>query len=699
MAGSDRRGEVVAALGMVLCVSGAVILAILAIWSRSSSLWAIGFQVLGTAGVWLLTWIQLHQQHLVREEQFEVMELERLRQEKLAGARTIFEEEDLDQMEKLATSRRLRSIERYLVPFLALLLAAFHLAAGIVILPWFVRFGPIADAMGGSLEHPRALLFAAGAGAFICFMYSRWAMGMSRLPNWWMLRAGGDSMFGSSAVCLAVAIALLCVISGLQRVEQGLAIGLGFLLIVLAIETVINFVLDLYRPRVAGETQRPFYDSRLLGIFSEPGGILRSMANAVDYQFGFKVSETWFYKLLGRAVLPLLIVQMIVILALTCIVVVPPANQAVIEHFGQPLETTAGPGIHLKWFWPVDRSTMIPVQRIRRMELGYDVEKEEAARQKHVENRGPILWTKQHYKNEYKLLVGDKAASATIEVPVNLLSVNMPVQWRVKSDPAEVQRFHAQSQDPAAILESLAYSELTRYAARADVLALMGEKGATAAQDLHVAIQQACDHAGSDGKGLGIEIVYVGIGGIHPPPDEDVAKSYEEVVSAYEKRDAAIKAAEGDAIQMQLFSAGMKWPEFHDAIVKEDEACELGSDDLTRRTQTVETMLRSDNVLGGIARSKAADAEIQAVGHVFREMSNARRYEMQLAAFKAAPEVYSLRVYLRMLRDGLKNIRKYVVVLDEPDRVLYEFDLKPPEQFEVTGAELGAMEAKMDSTE
>jgi len=170
-------------------------------------------------------------------------------------------------------------------------------------------------------------------------------------------------------------------------------------------------------------------------------------------------------------------------------------------------------------------------------------------------------------------------------------------------------------------------------------------------------------------------------------------------VSAYEKRDAAIKAAEGDATQMQLFSAGMKWREFHDAIVEEDEARELGSDDLASRTQTVETMLRSDNVLGGIARSQAADAEIRAVDHVFSEMSNAKRYEMQLAAFKAAPEVYSLRVYLRMLRDGLKGLRKYVIVLDDPDRVLYEFDLKAPEQFDVAGAELGAMEAKMESME
>jgi regulator of protease activity HflC (stomatin/prohibitin superfamily) len=676
-------------LGGLLSLAGAVILAVLAIWSGSSCLWGTSFQMLGAVGICLLTLIQLHQERLVREEEFEVAELERLRQEKLGGAKTIFEEEDLDQMDKLAMARRLRTIERVLVPVIALLVAAYHLAAGIVIFPWVWQFPPIADALGQPILHPKVLLFAVGAFAFISFMFSRYALGMSRLPTWGLLRAPGDFMFGSSALCLATAVGLLCVISGLERVEVWLGGAIGFLLMFLAFETIVNFILDFYRPRVPGQAQRPFYDSRLLGIFSEPGGILRSVANAMDYQFGFKVSETWFYKLLGRDVMPLLLVQGLVILALTCVVIVPPGHQAVIERFGTPCKDTAKPGIHLTWFWPIDRATVIPVERIQRFELGH------AAQVKKDELQGPILWTKRHWKEEYRLLVGDRNSSTEGRVPINLLSLDIPVQWRVKDGDTEVIRYHAQSSDAPAIVESLAYHELTRYVSQADILDLLGEGGIQAAEDLHNRIQAACNSAGYDGKGLGVQIVYVGIGGVHPPPDEDVAKAYEDVVSAYETKDALIKAAQGDAAMLRLASGGIRWETLYKAIVAEDEAREA-EDQVARlaASREVERILGAENEIGGAARERAANAERDAIRRVFGEMANSERYKMQLLAYEAAPETYLLRVYLRMLREGLKGVQKYVVAVDDPSRVLYQLDLKPRQAVDILGAEQAAGEIR-----
>jgi regulator of protease activity HflC (stomatin/prohibitin superfamily) len=695
MTGVDRRGELVALMGGLLSLIGAVLLAILAIWSDSSSIYAAGFQMLGTVGIWLLTLIQLHHQRLVREEQIEVAELERTRREKLGGAQTIFEEEDLDQMEKLAMGRRLRSIERYLVPSMALIVAAYHLAAGIAVLPWIWQFPPIARALEGSVLHPRVLLFFAGALAFVTFMVSRYALGMSRLPGWGLLRAGGDFTFGSSAISLAMCLALLCVISGLDWVEVWLGRIIGLLLVFLAVETIINFILDFYRPRLPGDVQRPFYDSRLLGVFSEPGGILRSLANAVDYQFGFKVSETWFYKLLGQAVIPLLLVQVAVIFALTCFVVVPPGHKAVIEHSGMRDHRVwvAGPGTHWAWPWPIDRAAVLPVQRIQRMAIGYEVDEKEAKSEQ--EATGPILWTKRHYKKEYQLLVASRGTTANVKVPVNLLAINMPVQWRIKDEDDEVIRYYAQSQDVAGIVESLAYRELTQYAAEADMLDLLGEGGVRTAQELHEKIQAACDHAGHDGRGLGVQIVHVGIGGIHPPPDDDVAKTYEDVVGAVETRDAKIKEAEGDAAKVRVESAGPNWRKLYDAIVLEDQTRESAGRDLQLRAQEVENILTSEEgAIAGKARETAAGAQKQATERVFSEMSNAERYEMQLAAYDVAPRTYSLRVYLRMLEDGLKDVRKYVIALDDADRVVYGFDLKPPAEFDVLGAELGAMEAQ-----
>ena len=697
MRGIDRRGEWVSAMGLAISLVGAAILGWLAIWSQSSStaLWAAAFQLFGTAGIWLLCYVQLHQQTLLTEEHLEVAELQRQRDEKLGGTQTIFEEEDLDQMDTLAMGRRLRSIERFLLPVLALGVAVFYTLAGLSIFPWKGQFPPIRLAPDfPGVIHAEVILFFTGGMAFVAFMASRYALGMSRLKQWSALRAGGNFLFGASATCLAISIALLCEISGLPHVESWLGRGIAILLILFAVETVANFILDFYRPRVAGAPYRPFYDSRLLGMFSEPGGILRSLANAIDYQFGFKVSETWFYKLLGRAVLPLVLVQIVIFLLLSSLVVVPPGHQAVIEHYGKPLVHTAKSGIHFAWPWPIDRATIIPVERIQRMVLGHggDEEHGEEEESELMSDRPPVLWTKRHVEDEYQMLVADRLASADAKVPVNLLSVSMPVQWRVKHDTdADVIRFHAQAVDVAEIIESLAYRELTHYAANADISDLLGAGGIKTADILQERLQSACDRAGSDGQGLGVDIVYLGIGGVHPPPDEDVAKTYEEVVSAIEKKDAAIKSALGEATKLRITSGGVRWEELYDALVAEDKAVAAGATNLASdETLTFEHLLQS--ISGGRAREIVALAGQRAYTRLFSEKSAAESYAFQLVAYDAAPHPYKLRVYLRMITEALKDVRKYVIVMDEPDRVIYELDLKRPGALDVLGGEIAAGE-------
>ena len=687
----DKRGESVAIFGGLLALAGAVILALLGVWTRGTSLsvWAGAFQMFGAVGIWLLCGIQLHQQRLLEEERLELAELERMRQEKLGGVETIFDEEELDNMEKLAMGRRMRTIERFLIPSIALGIAAYHIAAALCLFPQLKLFPPLSEYEPGPILNDRVLIFFAGGIAFASFMVSRYALGMSRLPQFSQLRAGGNFMFGASVVNLAIGIGILIQISGLNTADKYVGFAIAGLLGLLAIEIVANFILDFYRPRARGQVQRPFYDSRALGMFSEPGGIIRNISVAVDYQFGFKVSETWFYKLLGSYVPILILLQAAILAALTCIVVVPPGHQAIIEHLGACPATTAKPGIHLKLPWPLDSANLIPVERIQRIEVGYE---REPGKQSERLTTGPILWTREHYRKEYLLLVADRAASANSKTPINLVSMNMPVQWRVKSADSEVIRYFSQSRDPESVLASLAFRELTKYAASADILDLLGKGGIDAASKLQEGLQQACDTAGIDGKGLGIEIVYVGIGGVHPPAKNDVAKTYEEVVSAYEKRESMILAAQGDAARTRLASAGAGWKEVNDAILAEDAARATNATDLAQKTEVVEKMLA--NTAGGFARERVATALMQANNRVFKEMSDAEYFQMQLAAYAVSPEIYTLRMYLRMLEEGLRDIRKFIVVLDDPNKVVYDVDLKPPPAFDAIGAELRASEDK-----
>ena len=684
MAGStDRRGEWVALLGGVLCLAAAGLMFGLAAWSSSPVVWAAGFQIAGVVGVCFLTWIHLHQLRLVAEEGLEVAALERQRQEKLGGAQTIFDEEDLDQMEQLAMGRRLRSIERVLVPVVALAVAAYNAVIGLGLTPWFGPFGPLLDA---ETLPTRTLVVMAVAGglAFVFFMVSRYAIGMSRINDWGALRAAGNYLFGACTVCLAAILALVFLSRqqepGAIPIEVWITAAIGILMVVLAVETVVNFILDFYRPRIAGAQQRPFYDSRLLGMFSEPGGILNSLANAIDYQFGFTVSQTWFYRLLGRAVLPLLLLQGLLIFALTMITIVPPGHRAVIEHLGLGDSEiwVARPGVHLTWFWPIDRATIIPVERIRRFEIGHEDDDHDA------DTGGkPILWTQKHFQDEHLLLVADHRGRGELKVPVNLLSVSMPVQWRVRSDDAEVIRFHRQVRDTGGLLEALAYRELTRFAAQADLLDLLGEGGVTATSVLKRNIQRACDTAGDDGAGLGVDIIHVGIDGIHPPPGEDVAKEFELVVNAFEKRDQLILEAEGLAAAYRVGAAGEGWRDFHEAVEAEDAAREANASDFDNpHSDRVEAML---DEIGGAAGAYTALADERSYRRIFREKAAAERYATQSDAFESAQHSYLLRAYLRMLEEGLADLHKYVVAVDHPERILYQVDLKPSPQLNVLG--------------
>src|SRR5439155_5587839 len=94
---------------------------------------------------------------------------------------------------------------------------------------------------------------------------------------------------------------LAAVKAGFKLVDLYMAHALVVLLGVLAVENLISLVLEIYRPRIKGKVDRPLYESRLVGLLGQPEGLITTAAQALDYQFGFKVSETWFYRFLEKS--------------------------------------------------------------------------------------------------------------------------------------------------------------------------------------------------------------------------------------------------------------------------------------------------------------------------------------------------------------------------------------------------------------
>jgi membrane protease subunit HflK len=64
------------------------------------------------------------------------------------------------------------------------------------------------------------------------------------------------------------------------------------------------------------------YESRLVGLLGQPEAIITTAAHALDYQFGFKVSDTWFYRFLEKALGWLVLAQFGILVLSTCFVIV-----------------------------------------------------------------------------------------------------------------------------------------------------------------------------------------------------------------------------------------------------------------------------------------------------------------------------------------------------------------------------------------
>ncbi len=693
MTHDDPRPQRLAAACVVLSLAAALALVLLGQTNFSMSAFGLGWLMLGGAGVWLLSLIRLHQLRLVEQERRELAELERQRRERLAGAGSVFDQDDADQMDALAAGRRLRTIEKWVTPVFAMIVAGFLILFGLRLLPDAWPFALAAKAAEEGVQHASTMAFLAGAIAFVTFAVSRYAAGIARASNSadkTTLRAGAAYFFGTSLLALATAIALVLAHNDYEWFEGRLAAVIGVVMIVLAVEIIINFILDFYRPRVAGQAQHVFYESRVLGVFSEPHGLVRNVAQTIDYQFGFKVSQTWFYQLLGRWIAFLLLFQAAVIYAVTCLVVVPEGQEAVVEvtRPGTSYRWVAEPGIHWSWPWPFASATLIPVQRVQRMELGYDPTKEKpedlATMPKWKRQmKEVVLWTQKHKVKEYKLLVADRQASADTKVPVNLLSVTMPVHWRVR--PGKALEFYKQSDHIEKIIESLAYRELTKYAAHADLLELIGAGGIRAADEIREALQTSCDSAGIDRGSLGVEIVYVGLGGVHPPTE--VAEAYENVVNAFEQRDTKIKQAMADAGKKKIGAGGENYQELYDAMMAE-AAIKEGDSRRAEASRHVESLLRLKS--GGDARESVTDAQDYLYQRIVLQAGEVELFRAQRAAFEAAPRTFVVRAYLDAISEGFKGIHKYVIAVTHPERIVYQGDLKEQAPLQLLNDQLRA---------
>jgi regulator of protease activity HflC (stomatin/prohibitin superfamily) len=546
---AQKRGRNVAIAGLVLQVAFTAVM--LAIWLLTGSRAAMATIWLLTGGValWLVVVLLFYTRQLQRQEAIEL--------EEIATDSSIFQGDDRAQTQPMAA--RAAFIERWVIPIFTLLWAGWHGCMAVVI--WRV-IG--AESPPELTYTSQGTLFAILIG-FLAFLFSRYSTGMGTRSEWRPLRATGGYMLGCALMVGGAFAALLGAWQGYGELDYWVAMVVAILMMVLAVELVINFVLDMFRPRLPGQEARLAFDSRLLNLLAEPDRVGHSLADAVNYQFGFEVSRTWFYRLLVKSFVPLVLLGLAVLVAISSIVIVNEGQQHIISRFGRPDpdRSLTEPGLYFKLPWPVETDRAFDTGRLYEFQLGAgDDQDAEVITVGAFKGRELALWTEEHGTHEEQdfLLAVPPESREDIDTEdaadVSIIKLVASVQYRIK----DAYKFGYTYTDAAGMLESLASREMVRYCSSATLdtpipgeaedrpEALMTYGRGPAARRLKVLIEQAIKD-----MDLGVEIVSVSFLTVHPPAE--AAKSFEKVIEArlrqhqqrYQAQAQAVKTLSGVA--------------------------------------------------------------------------------------------------------------------------------------------------------
>lgn len=483
-------------------------------------------------------------------------------------------------------------------------------------------------------EKPLAMAAISLALCIVSIVASSYFVGVSREAGCRWLRPAGSWMFFTGMVFLANAVVLACEHFGRwpEVIDIRVARVAVAILVALGAELVFSVVIEFYRPRMPGEQERPLPESRLLAIFTEPGGVARNIAASLDYQFGFRVSEARFYRFLERIMVPFLLLLILLLWLQTCLVIVKTEENGLRETFGRIDREPITAGAYLKLPVPFERIHRFPVHRVQRIPLGYSDETDAAMPDEH---EGPlshevIVWSRRHRRDETKYIVASKLASeaviggemSSVKAPVSVysLSADVPLYFRVR----DLFQYRYGHRDAAKSLQLVASREIVHYLSAVDFFAILTGGRQEGAEFLKQRIQSKADELG-----LGIEVVFVGLQGLHPPVE--VGGKFDEVAAASEEREEIILKAEAYHIQIVMAAIGEQF-----RIVSAAEAY---------RTQQMSEPLAIAN-----------------------------RFLKQLIGYESCPQVFILYNLLDVIETEGAQARKFIVAADSSNQV-YILDL------------------------
>ena len=614
--------------GLVLLV---VTIAALFLALKAGSTVGLAGVVLLSIGT-LISFFGFIQSHLIDRERVEALEMQEL--DRTQGNESLFAGAAEDAYP--ARNAR-RQFEKWVVPAFSVLVLIGQ-ALGL----WWI-YGELKDWTGGPTPDGAVLsIMFFGLFMVVLFMMGKYSAGLARMDGQELLRPGANYMLLGSVISAAAVLAQAASFFGYSAWDKGITWVVFAVIAVSALENLVTLVLEIYRPRLDDKKARLLYDSRLIGLLGQPGGLVSTATQALDYQFGFKVSETWFYKYLEQKLALIIAIQVAVLFLSSSFVVIQQNEEAFLERFGKRNDHLL-PGFSFKLPWPIDKVYRYKTKKIQNFVLGV-LDKDEAAKPNSgdPEDVQVLLWTSQHNhgsskdpEQNYNMIVASSDillnTVASDSVPVNLLTVSIPVQYRINN----LTNWVYNTDNAGSMLQKLSMRAVTRYLIGVDINELMGPGRTKAQEELKKDIQQQVDI-----QQLGAEIVFVGLQDIHPPVGQtEQSKASGGVAESYEKVNVAQLHSETNRLGALQYKAG-KVPQAR-----------------------------------GAASELLAKARSESTNKVAKAKAEAGRFDQQMSAFNAAPSVYKTRSKLDAFQRATKGVRKYILS-DPANRDIINLELQ-----------------------
>lgn len=662
---SYQRATGKSLLGLVIQLAMGLLLLLNGLFTRDdASITAALFVLLGIP-VWLCLAV-VYDQH--RRERIEAIEAEAFAAAE-TGSSSVFEAQGEDLR---VAAKRLKVIYRVLIPVVSLTVGAALIGIG------FWRFSE-GRARMAEWQSPAVRGWSISFGiavAFVGFLFGRYISGMAKQKVWTNLRGGAGFAVGAALMGLAMPIAQVVDIVGPDVVLKYLILAFPILMIALGAEIYLNFVLDLYRPRKAGEYPRPAFESRVLGFIAAPDRIAESIGEAINYQFGYDVSGSWFYRLLSRTLFRVLTpIAILVLWAMSGLAVVRPHEKGMVLRYGKFVRVIE-PGLNFKLPWPIE-TVEVPaytkkdaqgkvqfasqtVTGVRTLDLGSMPPDPEKA----------VLWTNEHNAEVFFLVQPwseDEGGTGKTR-DLSILAAEIPLHYAIEDVKTYELLGPPELRDD--LLKATAQRATMQYFATLSVGDLLSADRPKVRKELTRRINEAFLSLNPDqnGKalGAGVKVLFVGLDDVHPP--KETAIQFEQVVGAEQKLHAKIATAEAEATQTLVGTVGSV--ERANKIVAEIDELERltagagAKPDAAQQAAIAQQRIKIQALIQqaeGKASSMILKASAERWSRHMGERARLAMYQGQLNTFLAAPAIFKASLYFDAMKAAMADSRVFIV--------------------------------------